>query len=58
VCLGGGVDDLVNGLHGKVERHELADRVEASQRRADGQPSEAGFRNGTVNDSLLTEAVK
>ena len=24
MSLGGGIDDLVNGLHGEVERHELA----------------------------------
>lgn len=32
VCLGGRVDDLVNGLHGKVEGHELADGVQTSER--------------------------
>jgi len=33
--------DLVNGLHGKVEGHELADGLEASHRCADGHASKA-----------------
>jgi hypothetical protein len=58
VGLGGGVDDLVDGLHGEVEGHELADRVETGQGGADGQTGETGFRDGTVDDPLLAEAVK
>src|SRR3546814_13489987 len=35
--LGGGVDDLVDRLHGEVEGHELDDGPEAVHRRADAE---------------------
>lgn len=57
VGLCSGVDDLVNGLHGKVEGHELADGVQASQGSTDCETSESRLCNGTVDDSLLAEAV-
>jgi hypothetical protein len=28
VCFGGGVDDLIDGLHGKVEGHEFTLRFD------------------------------
>ena len=58
VSLGGGVDDLVNGLHGEVEGHELADGVEASEGGTDGQTAETGLSDGRVNDTLVAEAVE
>jgi hypothetical protein len=57
VCLRGGVDDLVDGLHGKVESHELADGVKASQGGADGETAETGFGDGRVDDPLVAEAI-
>jgi hypothetical protein len=57
VGLCGGVDDLINGLHGEVEGHELADWVETSQSGTDGQTTETGLGDGTVDDSLVAEAI-
>ena len=39
--LGGRVDDLVDRLHGEVEGHELDDRLEAGERRADAEAGKA-----------------
>lgn len=39
--LGCRVDDLVDGLHRKVERHELADGLKAAEGRAHGDAGEA-----------------
>jgi hypothetical protein len=58
VSLGGRVDDLVNGLHGEVEGHELADGVEASEGGTDGQTAETGLGDGRVDDTLVTETVE
>ena len=58
VSLGGGVDDLVNGLHGEVEGHELADGVETSEGGTDGQTAETGLGDGRVDDTLVTETVE
>jgi hypothetical protein len=58
VSLSGRVDDLVNGLHGEVEGHELADGVKTSEGGTDGQTAETGLSDGRVNDTLLAEAVK
>ena len=58
VSLSGRVDDLVNGLHGEVEGHELADGVEASEGGTDGQTAETGLSDGRVNDTLVAEAVE
>lgn len=58
VGLSGRVDDLVNGLHGEVEGHELADGVEASESGTDGQTAETGLGDGRVDDTLVTEAVE
>jgi len=58
VSLSGRVDDLVNGLHGEVEGHELADGVEASESGTDGQTAETRLSDGRVNNTLVTEAVK
>jgi hypothetical protein len=58
VSLSGGVDDLVNGLHGEVEGHELANGVETSKGGTHGQTAETGLGNGRVDDTLVAEAVK
>lgn len=58
VGLSGGVDDLVNGLHGEVEGHELADGVQTSKGSTDGQTAETRLGDGRVNDTLVTEAVE
>ncbi len=39
--LGGRVDDLVDGLHGEVPGHELDDRAQAGEGRADADAGEA-----------------
>jgi len=39
--LGGRVDDVVDGLHGEVEGHELADGLEAGHGGAHGDASDA-----------------
>lgn len=56
--LGGRVDDLVNGLHGEVEGHELADGVEASEGGTDGETAETRLGDRRVNDTLVAEAVE
>lgn len=58
VSLGGRVDDLVNGLHGEVEGHELADGVETSEGGTDSQTAETGLGDGRVDDTLVTETVE
>jgi hypothetical protein len=58
VSLGGGVDDLIDSLHGEVEGHELANRVQASQRSTNGETGETRFCDRTVDDSLFAEAVE
>lgn len=58
VGLRGRVDNLVDGLHGKVEGHELADGVKTGEGSADGQTTETGLGDRCVNDPLLTEAVE
>lgn len=58
VGLCGGVNDLVDGLHGEVEGHELADGVEACKGGTNGEACKPGFRDGRVNNALLAEAVQ
>ena len=57
VCLARGVDDLINGLHGEVEGHELAHRMQARQCRAHRETAESRFSDRTVDDSLVAEAI-
>jgi hypothetical protein len=52
------VDDLINGLHGEVEGHELADWVEASEGSANGKTTKARLGYGTVDDSFLAKPVE
>ena len=44
--------DLVNGLHGKVERHKLADGLDAAHGCADGNARKARLGDGRVNHAL------
>ena len=53
--LGGGVDDLVDGLHREVEGHELDHGAQPSEGRAHTQPGEAVFGNRRVADAPRSE---
>lgn len=44
--------DLVDGLHGKVERHELANGLDAAHGCADGNARKARLCDGRVNHTL------
>lgn len=56
--LGGTVDNVVDGLHGKVKGHELTDGTKAGEGSADGETSKAGFRDGGVNDPLRSKLIQ
>jgi len=56
--LGGGVDDLIDGLHGEVEGHELANRVKTTQGSTNSETAETRLGDRSVNDTLLAEAVE
>lgn len=56
--LGGRVDDVVNGLHGEVERHELTNRLQASESGTHGQTSETHLSNWGVHHSSLTKSIE
>jgi len=58
VGLGRGVDDVVNGLEGEVESHELDDWAESVEASANTDTSETGFSNWSVPDSLASVLVK
>ncbi len=52
VRFGSAVDDVIDGLHGKVPRHELANGSESSQSCADGNSGKSVFGDGSVNDTM------
>lgn len=56
--LGGRVDDLVDRLHGEVERHELDDRAQTRHRRADADAGKAMFRDRRVDHAARTEFLQ
>ncbi|KAI6775058.1 hypothetical protein HG530_001816 [Fusarium avenaceum] len=57
--LGGGVDDLIDGLHGEVEGHELTlNGVKTTQGSTNSETTETRLGDRSVNDTLLTEAVE
>ena len=56
--LGGGVDDVVDGLHREVEGHELHDWPQLLVRRAGGQPCEARLRDRRVDHALLAKLLE
>jgi hypothetical protein len=49
---------VVNGLHGEVEGHELADRLEAAEGGADRNAREPGLRDGRVQDAVRPKLVQ
>lgn len=49
-----GVDDLVDRLEGKVERHKLHNRTQVLVRRASREPRETHLRDRRINNSLLS----
>jgi hypothetical protein len=53
--LGGGVDDMVNGLHGEIEGHKLNDRAETLVCGSSGEAGKAHFCNIVVNIELIDE---
>jgi hypothetical protein len=56
--LGGRVDDVVDGLHGEVERHELDDRLQARHGRADAQAGEAVLGDRGVDHAAVAELLQ
>lgn len=58
MCLGARVDDLIDRLHGEVECHELADRMQTCQSCTYSQTCEARFRDWCINHSVLSEPIQ
>ena len=56
--LGGRVDDLVDRLHGEVPGHELDDRLQAREGRADADAGKALFGDRRVDHALGAELVE
>ena len=56
--LGRGIDDLVHGLHGEVEGHELDDGSEAGEGGADPEPGETVFGDRRVDDPFVAEFLE
>mmetsp|Transcript_7939 Transcript_7939/g.32156 ORF Transcript_7939/g.32156 Transcript_7939/m.32156 type:complete len:421 (+) Transcript_7939:335-1597(+) len=56
--LGRGVDDVVDGLHRKVKRHELDDWLEAHHRGAARQAGETRLGDGRVPHAVGAEALQ
>ena len=56
--LGGRIDDLVDGLHGEVEGHELDDRLQARHGRADAEAGEAVLGDRRVDHPLVAELLQ
>ena len=56
--LGGGIDDVVDRLHGEVPGHELDDGLEAGEGRADAHPGKAIFGDRRVDHAGRAELVE
>ena len=56
--LGRRIDDLVDRLHGEVEGHELDDRLQAGERRADAQAGKAVLGDRRVDHALVAELLQ
>ena len=56
--LGGGVDDLVDRLHGEVEGHELDDRLQARHRRTDADAGKAVLGDRRIDDAAGAEFLR
>ncbi len=55
IGLGCGVDDMVDRLHGEVERHELDDRAQAAHRCAGPDAGKTVFGDRRIDDALGAE---
>lgn len=51
---GGTVDDVIDGLHGKVPGHVLADGSQTMESSSNGNTSVAHFSNWSVDNTLIT----
>ena len=49
----GGGAYVIDGLHRKVEGHELANRLDPPHGRADGDATKASLRDGRVNNTII-----
>lgn len=58
VGLSGTVDDVVDGLHGKVPGHEFTDGTQAGEGGTDGETGETHFSDRGVDDSALSKLVE
>ena len=56
--LGGGIDDVVDRLHGEVPGHELDDGLQPGEGRADPDPGEAVFGDRRIDHAGRTELVE
>ena len=56
--LGGGINDLVNRLHGEIKGHEFNDRLETGKRRPDPDPGKPVFGNRSVDYPLVAKFVQ
>src|SRR3989338_9172797 len=52
--LGRRIDDLIDGLHGKVHGHELDDGTKPSESSANTDASKAHLGDGGVDDAAIT----
>lgn len=51
--LGGAVNQVIDGLHCEVERHELADGSKAGEGGSNGEPRESHFGDGRIDDAVV-----
>ena len=56
--LGRGIDELIHRLHGEVERHELDDRLEPGERRADAEPGHGVLGDRGVDHARSAEFLQ
>ncbi len=56
--LGGGVDDLVDRLHGEIPGHELDDRLETGHGRADTDAGKALLGDGRIDHAPFAELLE
>lgn len=52
------VDDVVDGLHGKVPGHEFTNGTKTGQGGTDGETGETHLGDRSVDDSTLSELVE
>ena len=56
--LGRRIDDVVDGLHGEVERHELDDRLQPRHGGADAQAGKAVLGDRGIDDALVAKLLQ